>query len=383
MIQSITILYVEDEDKLRYLVKSYFDRIFKNIILAKDGQEGLELFNKNQDQIDIVVSDINMPKLNGLDMIQSIKEKDPDIPIIITSAYNDTDNLHKAITLGVKDFVHKPVDLKKLLDTIKKALEPLVLKEQIEKEMIKNAKALGSEKLAAGLTHELNTPLTYIKANFEMISVDLEDIEDCVAKQNIEQSVSKISSGIKRIETIINSIKEISLSNNETYEDTNVFSTIISALGMTYNKTKHITQIFINNELFDLDMNKTNEKYNFISYAQKHRLEQLWIIIILNSIDELVKVEEFEHRQLNITTLQDGENIKIIFEDNAGGIDKNIIENIFEPFKGTKSSSGLGVGLSIAKKIIDDQDGASIQAYNQNNNAIFEITLKKLKKEHK
>jgi C4-dicarboxylate-specific signal transduction histidine kinase len=64
------------------------------------------------------------------------------------------------------------------------------------------------------------------------------------------------------------------------------------------------------------------------------------------------------------------------FKDNAGGIKEDIIDKIFDPFVSTKQHSGMGVGLNIAKKIIDEQEG-TILAYNKDDGAIFEVRLKK------
>lgn len=377
MLKNITLLYVEDEDSVRNITTDYFSTLFKEIISARDGNEGFELFKTNKEHIDIIVTDINMPKLNGIDMIKKIRSIDTNIPIIITTAYNDNKFLQDAISLGVRDFVLKPVDLKELLDSIKKTLEPLLLKENLEKEKIRNAKSTASEQLSAGITHEINTPLTYIKANFEMIGYDLEDIPDSDSKESIKQSISKIQCGIKRIENIVNSIKELSQGSDEKFECTNIYSTIITALTITYNKIKHITKVFINGEEFSLDLDKN--KYKYYSYVQIHRIEQLWIIIIINALDELVKVENFDNRKLSIDISENDEFLKIIFKDNAGGIKEDLLNDIFEPFKGSKDSSGMGVGLSIAKKIIQEQNNASIKAYNDAHNAVFEISLPKKK----
>lgn len=375
MLNNITLLYVEDEDSVRDITVDYFSSLFKEIISAKDGKEGLELFEKNKEKINIIVTDINMPRLNGIDMIKQIRRIDPNISIIITTAFNENRFLQDAISLGVRDFVLKPIDLKLLIESIKKTIEPIILKDKLEKEKIKNAKSMASEQLAAGITHEINTPLTYIKANFEMIGYDLDDLPDSNTKENIKQSIGKIECGIKRIENIVNSIKELSQGCNDKFELTNIYSTLITALTISYNKIKHITKVFVNGEEFNLDLDKNKHKY--YSYVQIHRIEQLWLIIIINALDELVKIDNFENRKLSIDITEDNRYLKVIFKDNAGGIKEDLIKEIFEPFKGTKDSSGMGVGLSIAKKIIQEQNDASIKAYNQGNNAVFEITLSK------
>lgn len=114
-LKSVTILYVEDEqdarDELAYFLESKVAKLYQ----AKDGEEGLEIYKAHQNEIDIIISDIQMPRLNGLDMSKEIKNINPDAPIVITSAFNDSHYLFKAIELGISHYVTKPVDLMQLI----------------------------------------------------------------------------------------------------------------------------------------------------------------------------------------------------------------------------------------------------------------------------
>ena len=109
-------------------------------------------------------------------------------------------------------------------------------------------------------------------------------------------------------------------------------------------------------------------------------MEQVWIIVINNALDELIKIDNYEDRILNINIFEDNNEIIIKFKDTAGGINKEIISDIFEPFISSKLHSGMGVGLNIAKKIVDEQDGI-ITAYNEDFGAVFEIRLQKCEEE--
>ncbi len=382
MFKNLTALYVEDEEQLRDVVYSLISTLFEKCYLASDGEEGLNIFTKNQDSIDIVITDISMPKMNGLDMCREIRKVNNNIPIIITTAHNDKDFLHKAIDVGISKFVTKPIDMHQLIDNIKKSLEHIILQQKLDEEMIANqeerilnAKFSATGQLAAGITHEINTPLTYIKANLEMLGYDVDDITnlDVNVKNNIEESLLKINDGVKRIETIVSSMKEISQQSLNVKENANIYSSIITSAILAYNKIKHISNVYLNGQKFSLDMNK--DEFEFFANVELQRMEQVWIIIINNAMDELMKIEQFEDRRLDINLTKDDNKIIIKFKDNAGGIKDEIVDHLFEPFKGTKISSGMGVGLSIAKKIIEDQNDANITAYNEDDGAVFRITL--------
>lgn len=112
------LLYVEDEDSIRENLERLLLRMADEVVSARNGVEGLELFDT--ESVNIVITDIRMPKMNGLEMIRHIRLVDSEIPIIVTTAHNETELLMEAIDLGVTQFVLKPIDMKKLGSAIEK-----------------------------------------------------------------------------------------------------------------------------------------------------------------------------------------------------------------------------------------------------------------------
>jgi len=380
MFRNIVILYVEDEQDIREFIGSLLKPLFKYVLLAANGEEGIKVFKDNSDIIDVVITDINMPKLNGLEMLEQIKQINPFLPMLITTAHNDTDFLHRAISVGVTGYINKPIDMRNLLEIIKKNILPIVEKKQLEikvreqeEERLRSAKFEAIGQLSAGLTHEINTPLTFIKGTFEMMQYDIEDLDESDIKNNLLKDIGTITDGIHRIENIISSMKEMTSSSKMDKEEVNLYATLIVALTMTYNKAKHISNVYINGKKFTTLLDKNEEI--IMAKVQRQRIEQVWIVIINNAMDELIKYKNFEDRRLDITIEQfPNDSVKIKFKDNAGGIKDEIIDSIFEPFKSTKDSSGMGIGLNIAQKIIHEND-ATIEAYNEDGGAVFEIVI--------
>ena len=381
--QKITVLYVEDEEIIRDVIINVLESMFKEFIIATNGIEGIQKYKQYQHQIDLIITDINMPKLNGLEMLAQIKQINPFLPMIITTAHDDIDFLHKAIEVGVTGYVTKPIDIRKLLNTIEKNVLPIVEKKQLEDELkleqeekLKAAKFTAIGQLSAGITHEINTPLTFIKGNIEIMEYDICDLPPSDIKENLLQDIKKVQDGIIRIQNIINSMKEMASNQTVQKAKTNIYSTIMVALTLAYNKFKHISDVYVNGEKFDIaNINKDKEK--FCALVQKQRVEQVWVIIVNNAMDELIKKNEYHTRRLDIFIDKDETNqyINVKFKDNAGGIKEDILPHIFEPFKSTKESSGLGIGLNIAHKIVKDNDG-EIKAYNEDDGAVFEVKFK-------
>ncbi|MFV0562347.1 response regulator transcription factor [Malaciobacter mytili] len=120
-LKELTILYVEDDSVIRENLISYFKHIFKKTIVAIDGQDGLAKFKTNHKKIDVVITDINMPYLNGIDMIKQIKNINPKIACIITTAYSDKQYLLDSVDFGVNHYILKPFKLDILLKEVEKS----------------------------------------------------------------------------------------------------------------------------------------------------------------------------------------------------------------------------------------------------------------------
>ncbi len=108
-LRTLSVLYVEDEDEIREELAVFLRRRVARVLLAENGQAGLDAFT--QYQPDLVITDIRMPVMNGLDMAERIRAVSPTIPIIITTAFEETSYFQKAIDLGVEKYVTKPLNL--------------------------------------------------------------------------------------------------------------------------------------------------------------------------------------------------------------------------------------------------------------------------------
>jgi len=132
--KDFTVLYVEDEDVLRSLVQNYLSKFFKLVDIAKDGLEGLDKYKK--ESYDVVITDISMPKMDGLDMSLEIKKINKNQKIIIVSAYVDSESFLKSIKVGIDGYIVKPFDYDQINEVLYKTA--LSLKSSKENEMFKN-----------------------------------------------------------------------------------------------------------------------------------------------------------------------------------------------------------------------------------------------------
>lgn len=114
LLKELKILFVEDEVNISKLLKEALSDYFFSFTVAKNGEEGLQKFKKVNP--DIVITDIMMPKLDGLDMTIKIKELNEETPIIVLSAFSDKEKLLKAIDIGITKYFIKPFDPEEVLE---------------------------------------------------------------------------------------------------------------------------------------------------------------------------------------------------------------------------------------------------------------------------
>ncbi len=119
--KNLTVLYVEDDYNAREQIKDILGLLFKNVIIANNGAEGLEKYKEQGKAIDLILTDVQMPVMDGLEMAKRIKEISPHKHLLILTAHNDTDYFVKAIDLGVDGFIIKPIASDKFLRSIERS----------------------------------------------------------------------------------------------------------------------------------------------------------------------------------------------------------------------------------------------------------------------
>jgi len=130
MIENMRVLYVEDDEDIAEEIAYFLQKRVQELYVAKDGEAGYALFE--QYHPDIILTDIQMPKMNGLDMSEKIRQHDRDVPIIVISAYNDINFLTRSIALGVTDYLIKPINLSEMVQKMEKAYEIESLKKELQ-----------------------------------------------------------------------------------------------------------------------------------------------------------------------------------------------------------------------------------------------------------
>jgi len=132
-LKNYNVLYAEDSQTIRAQLEDIFQELFNDVFVAKDGEEAIELYNEHKYSVDLIVTDIQMPKCDGIELARYIKQDNIDIPIIITTAFDDTKYLMESIEIGVNKFVIKPVKFDKLIAGVEEVMEVYHQRKELRK----------------------------------------------------------------------------------------------------------------------------------------------------------------------------------------------------------------------------------------------------------
>jgi len=338
-----------------------------DIITALDGKTALDIV-ENEDNIDLVLLDIMMPDMDGCEVCQKLKNHSntKHIPIIFLSAKNKPEDIQKGFKLGAVDYVTKPfnpdelisrVDTHLKLRSYEKNLEQRVA-EEIEKNTLKEQMIFQQSKQAAlgellmHIAHQWKQPLSSLGSINILNKVKLE-MGEAISEEDQIKSIDKAGELISFMSDTIETFKHFYQPSNEKKEFFihEVILEVLSIIEATFYFDK--IKIFIDTVEKEKSFGNTNE------FSQV-------IFSILSNAREILKIRKVQNPEIHIKI----EDKKISISDNAGGIDEDIIDDIFTAFVSTKKSSGTGLYLS--KNIIEKNNGI-IRASNTDTGAKFTI----------
>lgn len=122
-IKELNVLYVEDDIKNQIIISKALKLYCNNVLVAGDGEDALYLYESNKDILDVLIVDISLPKISGIDVIKSIRKENKVIPIIITTAHTDKEYLLEALKLKLDSYIIKPFSFEKLMSVLEEYIE--------------------------------------------------------------------------------------------------------------------------------------------------------------------------------------------------------------------------------------------------------------------
>jgi len=374
----ISVLYVEDQLDIQKEFVDILNVFVDEVYIASNGQEGLEQYQNHLP--DIVITDIQMPVMSGLEMVEKIRDIDSEIPIIITSAFDDSQYLINAIGLGVEHYLLKPVLLRKLQDRLevvkkrlmqKRELEAyqLYLEDRIEEEvalsdakealLIEQNKSSEVGQMVSIIAHQWKQPLHYLNLLIEDLGMEYE--YQPLSKEYIKDFMKKGTDRVKFLsETMDNFLSFYkSEKNAKEFSISKVAQEISLFLDMSFKALGIQIDIIV--------------KDDFSLYGIENEFQQV-ILNLVNNSKEAFNGQKKADAKIVIDISSYENTGKLIVKDNAGGIASSVIANIFNIDYTTKED-GNGIGLYLVKKIVEEKFNGSIEVSNIDSGACFVLTF--------
>ncbi|MBI4611138.1 MAG: sigma-54-dependent Fis family transcriptional regulator [Candidatus Rokubacteria bacterium] len=191
------VLVVDDEPDMRWLLTSVLrDQDFE-VATAEDGQAALEQISREPP--DVVLLDLKMPGLDGLQVLERANAADPHMPVVIVTAYGDLPSAVQAMRLGAYDYLTKPFDHDEILFTVRRALE----KRELEATRLTAAKVATLLEAARALSHEINNPLAAILGHAQMLEKELREPKAAERVKVIIRRGERIARVLQRLSSIV------------------------------------------------------------------------------------------------------------------------------------------------------------------------------------
>ncbi len=333
------ILVVDDEmgprESLKMILNPYY-----NVHVAERGGQAVDLLSKFP--VDLVTLDLKMPGLTGINVLEKVKQYDPDIEAIIITGYGSLDTAIEGLRLGAFDYISKPFDVNHILSLVRRGIERRNAKarlRQVKSDFLSN------------VSHELRTPLSVV-VGFVYLLLNQVIGKLTEEQQKVLETVYRNSEEL--LELIDNVLWMTSLNSGDSSATLEKFDAreIINGTTKRYER-------FLNDKGLTLSVELPDTGLSIVS--DRTKVER----IFQNIFNNAVKFTARGGIRVKARMVSDRGRIELEVSDTGVGIEKSKMDSIFEPFQqgdnlAERPHTGLGIGLTVARRMAD-LIGASLE----------------------
>jgi len=369
------VVLIDDEADIREVTAITLQDAGYRVATAADGQAGLNLFAEYAPQI--VITDIRMPRMDGLAVLESIKQSNQDTEVIVVTAFGEMDLAIRALQLDASDFITKPINDESLHLALKRARERYTARKQardytalLEKRNADQARILHQDKmmslgrLAASVVHEINNPLSgilnYLRLMARVLNRGPLDAEQ---QAKFETYLELVESETDRCSRIVSSLLTFARKTPPAFTPIDFTDLMTRTLVLSQHRLG-LSDITVTHRV-DPDLPPVKGDFN--------QLQQCLINLIFNAIDAMPQGGTLD---LSVRARKGSRGVRVSVRDSGTGIASEDQNHIFEPFFTTKGDGGgVGLGLSTVYGILESHGGTVTLNSKPGHGATFVLKL--------
>ncbi|MDX2446391.1 MAG: hybrid sensor histidine kinase/response regulator [Desulfobacterales bacterium] len=347
------ILLVDDEEDIRDVLRITLSDMGYQVLTAADGKTALKTFLSEMPPI--VLTDIKMPAMDGIELLRCIKRENPEAEVIMITGHGDMNLAIKSLKHRATDFITKPINVDALEIALKRVEEKITTRKQLQ-EYTENLERLIREKIelqdnlsnlglmVGSISHGIKGLLTGLDGGLYLLGSGLKtkDLE------KIEEGGDILKMMVERIRRMVSDILFYAKERNLRREEVDILIFANDVIRVVEPKSKTLNIALI-------------KDYNFtvkINYFDAGFVHSALINILENAIDACIKNNQKKNHKIVFSVKNDKKHLFFIISDNGIGMDIETRDNLFSLFFSSKGREGTGLGLFLSQKIIVQHGGA-------------------------
>ena len=369
------VLLVDDEAGIRKVLRISLEDSGYKVHTAEDADKALEIFNEYSPPV--VMTDIKMPGMNGIDLLKTLKKANPDVEVIMITGHGDINLAIKSLKFEATDFITKPIHDEALDIAMKRAWDRIALKQQL-REYTENLEQLVEEKTrrlvdaerlaavgetVAGLSHAIKN----ISGGLSGGSFVLEQGLELDNKAYLLDGWRMLKKNIDRITDLSMDLLDYSKADSLQYERCDPNGPLKEVAELMTEKANAAgvvlrveTAATLDPVVFDPDA-----------------IHRCLLNLVTNALEACRDARPCpEPKTVSLQSLKtDGWGVEFRVTDNCGGMGREVRDKVFSPFFSTKGRAGTGIGLMLTKKIVDKHGGVITVHSGKGEMTVFMIKL--------
>ncbi len=374
--ESAKILVIEDDAQVRQSYDDMLNLFGYEVESVQNGREGMSKIIKND--YDVVVTDLNMPEMNGIEILKYIKKKKPYIEVIVITGYATLENAIEAMKVGAYDYFVKPIDIEHVRIVLSKCIKQIQSRRENEelRSLTQRLKELNElkDKFITITNHELRTPVTILKGYIELIDYFLEDNRN----EEINEAIEIVMETMRELVSIVEQMHDIS---SFDYGKKIMVELDIDIDNVLQLISKEMKILF---EARKIKFTTNLQSEGVIIKGDEGRIKRSLRELLQNALKFTP-----EGGAVSLESSLSGENKKLFVKvtDTGVGIPKDKLELVFEPFYEVQNvinhmtsktefmGGGIGLGLTLAREIFESHKGELLIDSEEKKGSTFTVVL--------